>query len=551
VEKIMSLKSVRNIILYVFAALSVCSSILYADTIEFGKGKKIEGEIYVIKDGFHYLKIHKSNIDRVRYASKSAKADTVIMKDGLVLQGKITAFVDDYYYVGVPSRDIRGISSSADKISIKDRQENTRTHSLPAARDGIILRIHGSNTIGAKLAPSFAMSYLKKLGATRLEEVINRDEEVEIRGYIPGNSKPSVIEIYSHGSATAFSDLEKKLCDIGAASRKINDKEVDKLAAFGDMSGSASEHIIALDGIAVIVHKSNPVFKLSKENLKKIFSGEVSDWSDLGGKPGRINVYARDDKSGTWDTFKSLVLGKSALVSSARRYEDSIALSNDVAGDTNSIGFIGLPYVLNAKAVAVSDGAEPIAPDRFTIATEDYPLSRRLFFYTQGDPSNAHAKYFIEFALSEEGQQVASEAGFVDLNVRSTRPYNLSQFSAQYKKMTENAERLSVNFRFKKNSFELDNRGLKDLDRTAKHLRHQTNKGHRVMLFGFADSAGSASENRLLSEKRALTVRKALLQRGINIDISDTVGFGKLNPVASNDTEEGRAKNRRVEIWVK
>ena len=199
----------------------------------------------------------------------------------------------------------------------------------------------------------------------------------------------------------------------------------------------------------------------------------MNDWSLIGGKSGKINVYARDEKSGTWDTFKGIVLGKSALISSAKRYEDSTALSNDVAGDINGIGFIGLPYVINAKAIAVSDGAEPIVPDRFTIATEDYPLSRRLFFYVPDNSTNAYAKSFVEFALSEEGQVLVAETGFVDLNIRLTRPDKSHEFSAQYRKMTEKADRLPVNFRFRKNSYEPDNKALRNLSRIVKYLKGQ------------------------------------------------------------------------------
>jgi phosphate transport system substrate-binding protein len=547
----MSLNMPRFFMLCFVAILTLYSGNLFADTIELEKNKKIEGELYVIRDGFHYFKIHRSQADRVRYASKTVKTDTIVMKDGFILKCKITAFVDDYYYVGVPSKEVKGISNTRKDLSPMTAKHEKRATSIPHSKEGTILRIHGSNTIGAKLGPAFASGYLKKLGATRLVEVTERDDEVAVRGYFEGSNNPAVIQIHSHGSSTAFADLEKNSCDIGAASRRISSKEVEKLAALGDMTGSASEHVIALDGIAVIVHKSNPIFKMTKDDIKKIFSGEIRDWSRIGGKPGKINVYARDDKSGTWDTFKSLVLGNDVLTPSAKRYEDSGALSNEVASDINGIGFIGLPYVLNAKALAVSDGAEPIVPDRSTIATEDYPLSRRLFFYAPENSKNAYVKSFIEFTLSEEGQAVVDEIGFVDLNIRLTRPDKSPDFSAQYKKLTEMANRISLNFRFRKNSFELDNKGVRDLSRIVKYLKSQTSKGRKVILFGFADSMGSPADNKLLSEKRAQAVRKELLAKGISISVPDAVGFGMLNPVAANDTEDGRSKNRRVEIWIK
>ncbi len=540
---------ILSMLILIFVTGGACLS--FADTIELDNGRHVEGRLYVIKDGYHYIRIHKALVDRVRYAARPAKPDTLMLKSGLALQGKITAYIDDEYYIRIPSQQVKEVTAEQQSAAARSESVYSSISAITKFKEGLILRIHGSNTIGASLAPAFAKAYLIKAGAANLQEVAEKDEEVTVQGILPGNSKASVIEIHSHGSATAFIGLENKKCDIGASSRKISGPESAKLEFLGDMTSDKNEHVIGLDGIAVIVNKSNPVFKLGKDDIRKIFSGEITDWSQLGGKRGPVNVYARDDKSGTWDTFKSIVLGKSKLVPSAKRYEDSTMLSNDVSKDINGIGFIGLPYVLNAKAIAVSDGAEPVAPDRFSIATEDYPLSRRLFFYTPGESGNTYVDSFLEFALSEEGQGIVDRIGFVDLNVKLAQPKSAGDFSEQYLKLTRGADRLSVNFRFRKNSFELDTKGTRDIQRVAAILKSSKNNGRRIMLFGFTDAVGQAEENRRLSERRALAVQKVLLGRGINIKTSDVVGFGRLNPVASNDAEDGRERNRRVEIWIK
>ncbi len=171
-----------------------------------------------------------------------------------------------------------------------------------------------------------------------------------LRACCPATISPSSITIAAHGSATAFTALAENSCDIGMASRKIKSDEAAKLKSLGDMSSVLNEHILGLDGIAVIVNAANPANQLDKDKIMRIFTGEITDWSQVGAYKGAIKVYARNDNSGTYDTFKSLVLGGKPLAAGAQRIEDSKALSDAVAADPYGIGFIGLPYIQSAKA---------------------------------------------------------------------------------------------------------------------------------------------------------------------------------------------------------
>lgn len=411
-----------------------------------------------------------------------------------------------------------------------------------------ILRLHGSNTIGAQLAPALAQAYLKQQGAQDVTIVPGGPDEVSVQGTVNGTRE--AIDIAAHGSATAFTDLADGKCDIGMASRKIKPDEVAKLSSLGDMTSPASEHVLGLDGVAVIVNDANPVSALSIAQLAGIFSGEVPNWSAVGGSTGPIKVYARDDKSGTYDTFKSLVLGNRNLVSSATRIEDSRQLAAKVAGDANAVGFIGMPYIDGSKALAVSDkGTRALKPTRLTVATEDYPLSRRLYLYTASNPSNPEVRRFVQFALSKQGQDVVGANEFVAQNVQPEKVSIPAGSPSEYAKLTAGAQRLSLNFRFRTGSSQLDNKALDDLDRVATFISDLHYSPSDVMLFGFADSTGSEAINDKLAKDRAKAVAEQFEQRGLKPGI--VTGFGSSNPVASNDTEEGRQKNRRVEIWVK
>lgn len=411
-----------------------------------------------------------------------------------------------------------------------------------------VLRLGGSNTIGAKLAPALVTAYFKDQGCTDVASRSPAPEQVILS--CDANGRKLVATIAAQGTGTAFEGLAADTFDIGLASRKIKDEEARSLAKLGDMTAPSNEHVIALDGIAVIVHPSNPISTLTQDQVAAMFTGIVGDFGKAGGRAGKIDVYARDDKSGTYDTFKTLVLGTTPLVADARRYEDSDKLSADVANDPDGIGFVGLSAIGSAKAVAIGPaGAVALLPNRFTVATEDYVLSRRLYLYSAQSSPRPDVAKFIEFANSAKGQAIVEATGFVPLTIRQAESTAPTGAPADYSALVRGALRLSVNFRFRTGSSDLDNRGLKDLDRVTEFLASSSVQPDRLMLLGFADSRGSDTTNQTLSEGRAATVAAALRQRGV---APGTVrGFGEAIPVADNSTAEGQEKNRRVEVWVR
>jgi len=120
-----------------------------------------------------------------------------------------------------------------------------------------------------------------------------------------------------------------------------------------------------------------------------------------------------------------------------------------VAADPNGIGFIGLPYIQSAKPIAVSDkGTLSLLPTRLTVSTEDYLLSRRLYLYTPANPGNKYTRQFIEFALSKKGQDVVGASGFVAQNVTQVSQTVSDRAPGDYKWLTKDANRLSLDFRF-------------------------------------------------------------------------------------------------------
>lgn len=365
------------------------------------------------------------------------------------------------------------------------------------------------------------------------------------------NGKIEFIEIHAHGSSTAFTDLLQGRAELGMSSRRIKEQERDLLLGkSGDLTEAGAEHIIGLDGLAIITHNNNPLAQLTIAQLVNIFSGEITNWSAVGGKDMPITIYARDENSGTWDSFKSMVLDPSAavLVASSKRFESSTQLSDAVAKDEGAIGFIGLPYVRRAKLLAISTTktSTAILPTHFTVSTEDYPLARRLYFYLPQKNINSDAEDFVKFSATERGQSIVEDIGLVSQNIKTGQPFSNNFYPAEMRTLTLRSERLSINFRFKDGSDELDSKSMSDLDRLVKYV--EVNSPKRVQLFGFSDSEGDKAQNVELSLRRAQVVEQHLITRGIYPLVAR--GMGEEAPLANSNSEEGRRINRRVEVWI-
>ncbi|AUB81235.1 substrate-binding domain-containing protein [Candidatus Thiodictyon syntrophicum] len=453
------------------------------------------------------------------------------------------------------------------------------------------VRFHGSNTVGARLAPRLIEAYLKQRDANasfsgwqRFSEPVEVDGQTKQESYqvldvtSRDSGLPSRIYVRPYGSKTAFDALGAHNAEVGMASRPVKAEELLKLAAIGDMTSDRNEHIIALDGIAVIVNPDNRVSSLTMDQVKRIFACEITDWSQVGGSGGRIQTYARDANSGTYDTFKSLVLETSELCDNARRYEDSTQLVGDVRGDPNGIGFVGMAYVgegsKGAKALKLDEGWISVGASDFSVKTEEYPLSRRLYFYTP-DNTSEFVRGFIRFVKSEEGQRVVSTAAsgddadrYVDLNVgdsgsKEAKEHRLATCRAaaievqdpkilgELIRDTQGADRLSVTFRFETAKDNLENRARDDLTRLVDFMKQPENSGRALLLLGFADNKGDYKANCGLSQKRADTVASAL--RGQVPSPALVRGYCEEAPVAWDDPnqKEGNPKNRRVEAWLR
>jgi phosphate transport system substrate-binding protein len=223
------------------------------------------------------------------------------------------------------------------------------------------------------------------------------------------------ISVTGGGSGTGFAALLNGTTDLCAASREMMLGERDVAASKGLQPVS---QLVARDGVAVVVHPSNPVDALSIEQIRHIFTGAVSNWKQVGGADREIVAYSRDSSSGTFVFFQEHVLLKSDFRPDARLMPATSAIVQSVAEDEGAVGYVGLGYATGAgervKTVAVSrvTGEAPVAPSSDSIREGQYAIARPLRVYTLGPPAGLAAS-FLDFCLGPDGQEIVRRTGYV------------------------------------------------------------------------------------------------------------------------------------------
>lgn len=244
------------------------------------------------------------------------------------------------------------------------------------------LIIKGSDTLGAKLVPTLAEEY----------KSINKDVSFEIA---------------AEGSTTGISAIIDNTAQIGMSSRRAKATEVSAATAKGV---TLKPIIVAYDAIAIVVNINNPINKLTKRQIQQIFTGDIVDWSGVGGNQGKISIYTRNTSSGTYSDFKDLAMSKRDYASSSQKMAGNEQIVGEVQKNINGIGYIGIAYMHapDIKVIAI-DGQ---LPNKETILKRLYSYARPTFYYVNSSPS-AEAEKFINFTHSEKGKQIIERVGFI------------------------------------------------------------------------------------------------------------------------------------------
>ena len=218
------------------------------------------------------------------------------------------------------------------------------------------------------------------------------------------------------GSGVGIAALPENTTDIAMASRQIKFSEKMK---FAELGLDAEEVVVAYDALAVVVNPSNPVGRLTREQLEAIFRGKITNWKDVGGEDRKIVVYSRETSSGTYEFFKESVLENKNYMSSILSMPATGAIIQSVRQTKGAIGYIGLAYLnpyVKPLAVSYDGGAHYAVPSVETAADGSYPIVRPLYYYYDSR-KEAQVSPFISYVLSPEGQESVLEQGFIPVKM--------------------------------------------------------------------------------------------------------------------------------------
>ena len=244
--------------------------------------------------------------------------------------------------------------------------------------------IKGSDTLGAKFVPQLAEDFRAKHPET-------------------------TFNIAAEGSTTGIAAIIDGTAQIGMSSRKV---ELTEQAAAQAKRVKFFPTVVAFDGIAVVVNEKNPVTKLTRKQVEKLFTGDVTDWSAVGGKAGVVSVYTRNTSSGTFKDFETLGMKKRDYAPNSQKLAGNEQIVAEVGRNANGIGYCGIAYTQSSGVKVITiDGTELTDAN---VRSGKYPYARETYFYTNGPP-RGEVKSFVDFVVSAEGQKIAAQVGFVPL----------------------------------------------------------------------------------------------------------------------------------------
>lgn len=458
------------------------------------------------------------------------------------------------------------------ELSISIQTVTCEGAGCPAKATGGGFSIHVGQDIGLAVLGGLLRDYATFSGS-EIEVLDAADAGQRSVRLVDSATGDSTDIIYFSGDS-GFKALLEANAQISIQSVSMSD-EVGSIVsgpAFDQLVSRQNQSLFAQDATVIAINQNNPVRNLSRTEIARVFSGEISNWLELGGGNLPINVFGlTDTRAGNASFSEYFMDDTSTLAESATLMSLDSDVENAIEDTPGAIGFLSRAKASKVKSVAIRENCGLLtAPDGFTIKTDGYPLTHSVYAYRSPQDLDPKAEALFEWMSGPMAQPSARRVGFVDTGVERINledmgtmlihsaavetDFSLAQYSGMLRDL-RNAARLSLSFRFEVGSSILDQVSETELATLGARIDAGEFEGLELLIVGFADSTGPGPLNTEIAAQRARTVRDILVDT-IDPALASRlrmlpVSYGELLPLACNDNEDGRAKNRRVEIWAR
>jgi serine/threonine protein kinase/outer membrane protein OmpA-like peptidoglycan-associated protein len=449
-------------------------------------------------------------------------------------------------------QDITRVQQTIHKDPLTKKEPLQKNISQKEQSSLLALRICGDRELCSQLMPSLVRGFCEISHIRSLSQQTGENGMIQLSGKL--NDQNFQFNIESAQSRQAYDWLQYGRCDIFVSGQQILKSDLSKsLTKTQETELCPSEYLIAMDGIVAMVHPTNPVQYLSIQEISDIFLGKVKQWTYNDGAKD-IHVYTPKSTSDLYDFFQNQFLnGKK--IHATKKFEHLDALSKMLHKDPYGIGLCSLPFIYDNQPLAIADHEiDPVRPGYFSVSIDSYLMIRKIYLYTILVSSPEFTLPFVTFVQSDKGQSIVKKCGYVDCMIKALgsrrelwqKPVNKAVFD-KLVKITRQTQKLSMNFYFNYNDYQLTKESSKKLKQLKLWLKRKAGM-LKIFVIGYSDSSGAYRQNCLVALKRAEVVAREMKISGIYVD--EIVTACEEFPIASNQTEKGRLKNRRVEIWV-
>lgn len=540
-------------------------------------GLEVTGELTDFSDGYYEFRVGES-IQRIRMEDlatlsqveaaqvpPSGRADggtlvpefTIRHGTGQSVTGRIVQFQDGYYDVATQNGNVRVAAANVSHILLAWQQRDTAADVPPPSSEprfaklSGLLRVRSSPEVIERILPDLLQYYAEESGQTGSWSTRRTDGSRTFKASASAEAEGLQIDIQNDDPRSAVEAVKNGEADLAF----VGDALPESLTASdGEAPPAIEVKPLGPSAAVVIVNPDNPIEQLTLDQVAAIFSGKITDWSELGGPHRRIRVHTLAQKSGLDTLTQRTVMKDAKLLLSSYQVDTLAELSEIVGSDPTAISLTEAAHVGNAKALKIVDRCGIArAPDEFTLKLNAYPLSGSYAVYSAPN-ANAQTQGFREFLFSEYTQNFLKSRGLPNDRVVAVRDPNLNIDATAETIDTlapaggDAIERLSLVFKFDQGVLAPVEGSESKVGSLKAFLQARGDQKRRLALVGFSDTFGTLPQNVSVSRARARRVSRLLSAQGIETE--KMLALGPKLPITCETVPGGAEMNRRVEIWL-